>query len=223
MRPAAHAEPFPGLDAALKELRCSLEGIVDSSSLARALHSSDASNYRVTPEIVIMPRHRDDAITAVTVAQNHGIPITARGGGTSCARNAIGPGMIIDFSRFMSRIISIDPASRSAVVEPGVILSDLQKAAAPYGMRFGPDPSTATRCTIGGMIGNNACGPHGLSYGRTADNVRSMTWLTGTGEIITAGAGPEALDAVPGLRNFVSENMAVLRTDFGRFGRQISG
>ncbi|SFU10460.1 FAD-binding and (Fe-S)-binding domain-containing protein [Arthrobacter sp. ov118] len=223
MTPAAHAEPVTGLDAAIEELRSSLEGIVDTSSLARALYSSDASNYRVVPEVVIMPRHREDAISAVTVAQNHGIPITARGGGTSCAGNAVGPGMVIDFSRFMNRIISIDPANRSAVVEPGVILSDLQKAAAPYGLRFGPDPSTATRCTIGGMIGNNACGPHGLSYGRTADNIKSMTWLTGTGKIITAEAGTQALDAVPGLRNFVSENMAVLRTEFGRFGRQISG
>ena len=109
MTPAAPAEPVTGLDAALRELHSSLEGIVDTSSLARALYSSDASNYRVVPEVVIMPRHRKDVITAVTVAQKHGIPITARGGGTSCAGNAVGPGMVIDFSRFMNRIISIDP------------------------------------------------------------------------------------------------------------------
>jgi FAD/FMN-containing dehydrogenase/Fe-S oxidoreductase len=123
----------------------------------------------------------------------------------------------------MTRVLNIDPTKATAVVEPGVILNTLQQAAQPFGLRFGPDPSTATRCTLGGMIGNNACGPHGLSYGRTADNIVSMTWLTGDGRIIEAGSGTHALDAVPGLNAFVSEHLAVIRTEFGRFGRQISG
>ncbi|WP_422934515.1 FAD-binding and (Fe-S)-binding domain-containing protein [Sinomonas sp. P47F7] len=209
--------------AFLAELRAALGDLVDDSSLARGLYSSDASNYRVVPEVVVLPESVEHVIAAVAIARAHGVPVTARGGGTSCAGNAIGPGLVIDFSRHMGRLLSIDPDAATAVVEPGVVLSTLQEKAAPHGLRFGPDPSTASRCTIGGMIGNNACGPHGLAYGRTADNVVSMTWLTGRGEVITVGAGDGALDAVPGLEAFVADNLAVLRTEFGRFGRQISG
>ncbi|WP_337587570.1 FAD-binding oxidoreductase [Crystallibacter crystallopoietes] len=211
------------VESFLADLRDRLGDIVDFSSLTRGLYSTDASNYRMVPEVVVLPRSTEDVVTAVQAARRHRIPVTVRGAGTSCAGNAIGPGMVIDFSRFMNRVLSIDPESATAVVEPGVVLNTLQQAAQPFGLRFGPDPSTATRCTLGGMIGNNACGPHGLSYGRTADNVVSMTWLTGSGDIVTAGSGADALDAVAGLAAFVSENLAVLRTEFGRFGRQISG
>ncbi|MER6977642.1 FAD-binding oxidoreductase, partial [Streptomyces carpinensis] len=223
MASTATDSPKASGKAFLDDLRMRLGALVDDSSLTRALHSTDASNYRVVPLAVLVPKSRDDVVAAVRIARAHGIAVTVRGGGTSCAGNAVGPGLVIDFSRFMNRILSIDPESSTAVVEPGVVLSTLQNAALPFGLRFGPDPSTATRCTIGGMIGNNACGPHGLSYGRTADNVVSLTWLTGRGEIITAGSGAGALEAVPGLDAFVSENLAVLRTEFGRFGRQISG
>ncbi|WP_190070314.1 FAD-binding and (Fe-S)-binding domain-containing protein [Streptomyces lanatus] len=216
-------DPKAPTESFLDALRERLGDLVDGSSTTRALYSTDASNYRIIPEVVLTPRSTDDVITAVGVARAHGVPVTVRGGGTSCAGNAVGPGLVIDFSRFMNRVLSIDPDASTAVVEPGTVLSTLQTAALPHGLRFGPDPSTATRCTIGGMIGNNACGPHGLSYGRTADNVVSMTWLTGGGDVITAGSGRDALTAVPGLDSFVSENLAVLRTEFGRFGRQISG
>lgn len=211
------------MEAFIDELRGKLGDVVDDSSLARAMYSSDASNYRVVPEVVLTPRSREDILQAVASARSHHVPVTVRGGGTSCAGNSVGPGMVMDFSRHMNRVVSIDPIAKTAVVQPGVVLSDLQAEAEQYGLRFGPDPSTATRCTIGGMIGNNACGPHGLSYGRTADNIISMTWITGQGKVVTAGSGQNALDAVPGLARFVSENLAVLRTEFGRFGRQISG
>ncbi|MGW0084769.1 FAD-binding and (Fe-S)-binding domain-containing protein [Streptomyces sp. NPDC003393] len=215
--------PSVDAEAFLDGLRARLGGLVDDSSLTTALYATDASNYRVVPLAVLTPRSKDDVVAAVRIARAHRVPVTVRGAGTSCAGNAVGPGLVIDFSRFMHRVLSIDPESSTAVVEPGVVLSTLQDAALPFGLRFGPDPSTASRCTIGGMIGNNACGPHGLSYGRTADNVVSMTWLTGRGEVVTAGSGTGAFTAVPGLDAFVSEHMAVLRTEFGRFGRQISG
>ncbi|WP_405939275.1 FAD-binding oxidoreductase [Streptomyces sp. NBC_00726] len=215
--------PIPLTEAFLDALRGKLGDRVDASATTRAVYSTDASNYRIVPGAVLMPRSKDDVIAAAGIAREHGVPVTVRGGGTSCAGNAVGPGLVIDFSRSMNRVLSVDPATATAVVEPGAVLSTLQQEALPHGLRFGPDPSTATRCTIGGMIGNNACGPHGLSYGRTADNVVSMTWLTGSGEVITAGSGPEALHAVPGLDAFVAEHLAVLRTEFGRFGRQISG
>ncbi|MET8979279.1 FAD-binding and (Fe-S)-binding domain-containing protein [Streptomyces sp. NPDC004539] len=216
------ADPTPA-EAFLDAVRAELGALVDGSSLTRALYSTDASNYRIVPEAVLTPRSTGDVVTAVALARAHRVPVTVRGGGTSCAGNAVGPGLVIDFSRFMNRVLTIDPGASTAVVEPGAVLSTLQDAALPFGLRFGPDPSTASRCTIGGMIGNNACGPHGLSYGRTADNVVSLTWLTGNGDIVTAGSGGDALAAVPGLDSFVARNLAVLRTEFGRFGRQISG
>ena len=115
-----------------------------------------------------------------------GLPVTTRGAGTSCAGNAVGPGLIMDTSRHLNRIIGIDAEARTARVEPGVVQASLQVAAAPHGLRFGPDPSTHTRCTIGGMIGNNACGPRALGYGKTADNVVALDVITGSGERLRA-------------------------------------
>lgn len=207
----------------VEELRGSLRGDVDDSSLTRALYTSDAANYRVVPGAVVRPRSREDVIEAVAAARRHGVPVTMRGGGTSMAGNSIGPGLVIDTSRYLNRIVSLDPEARTAVVEPGVVLKDLQDACAQHGLRFGPDPASGTRCTLGGMIGNNACGAHAMSYGRTADNVLSLTWLTPAGEVITAGSGAGTLDAVPGLAGLVDRWRALLRTEFGRFRRQVSG
>ena len=200
-----------------------IDGDVDTSSLTRSMYSSDASNYRVVPDIVVLPRHTDDVIAALDVARQYSLAITARGGGTSIAGNAVGPGLVLDFSRYMNKILDIDADNQTVTVQPGVVLSDLQQELAPYGLRFGPDPSSANRCTIGGMIGNNACGPHGLSYGRTADNVVSIQLLTGTGEILRADSGAKRFNAVVGLEELVMGDLALLRTEFGRFDRQISG
>src|SRR5699024_4467186 len=200
-----------------------IDGDVDTSSLTRSMYSSDASNYRVVPDIVVLPRHTDDVTAALDVARQYSLAITARGGGTSIAGNAVGPGLVLDFSRYMNKILDIDPDNQTVTVQPGVVLSDLQQELAPYGLRFGPDPSSANRCTIGGMIGNNACGPHGLSYGRTADNVVSMQFLTGTGEVLRADSGSERFNAVLGIEELVMGDLALLRTEFGRFDRQISG
>src|SRR5699024_9985448 len=151
-----------------------LDGDVDASSLTRSIYSTDASNYRVVPDIVVLPRNANDVVATVDIARTYSLSVTARGGGTSCAGNSVGPGLVLDFSKYMNQVLDIDPENHTAVVQPGVVLADLQKALAPHGLRFGPDPSTANRATLGGMIGNNACGPHGLSYGRTADNVVAM-------------------------------------------------
>ncbi|GHE14039.1 lactate dehydrogenase [Klenkia taihuensis] len=205
------------------DLRARFGDLARTDGLARAVFSTDASNYRVPPRAVVQPRTRADVVDAVALAAAHGVPVTPRGGGTSCAGNAIGPGLVLDLSRHLDRVLAVDPEARTATVQPGVVLTDLQAAAAPHGLRFGPDPSTASRATLGGLIGNNACGPHGLSYGRTADNVVELTWLTGDGRVLTAGSGPGALDAVPGLAGFVRDHLGVVRTEFGRFARQISG
>ncbi|BCT78207.1 oxidoreductase [Sinomonas cyclohexanicum] len=211
------------MSSLVDELRRTVDAEVDDSSLARTLYSSDAANYRVVPGAVVLPRTREALVGTVDAARRHGVPVTLRGGGTSMAGNAVGSGLVIDTSRHLNRILSVDPEARTATVEPGVVLADLQAACAPYRLRFGPDPASGTRATLGGMIGNNACGAHAMSYGRTADNVLSLTWLTGTGEVVTASSGAGALDAIPGLRTLVDAHLAVLRTEFGRFRRQVSG
>ncbi len=192
--------------------------VLDDSRLARALYSSDASIYRIPPAAVAHPRTRDELVALVRGALAVGMPITARGAGTSCAGNAVGPGLVIDVARHLTTIHSIDPVSRTAVVDPGVIQESLQQLARPHGLRLGPDPSTSTRCTVGGMIGNNACGPRALGYGRMSDNVVSLEVITGTGEILSLG-----VDDLPALRDLVAGNLGTIRTQFGRFGRQVSG
>ncbi|MDO3650462.1 FAD-binding and (Fe-S)-binding domain-containing protein [Nocardia mangyaensis] len=201
-------------------LRGRIRGEVDASVRRRAEYSSDASNYRVRPTVVVFPRGADDVAAVVGCARDNGLSVTARGGGTSVAGNAIGPGIVLDFSRHMTAIRAVDVAARTAIVQPGVVLSDLQRRLRADGLRFGPDPSTQDRCTLGGMIGNNACGPHALAWGRTSDTVRELRVIDGTGARRVLGAG---LDAVPGLAGFTTANLAVLRTELGRFERQASG
>ena len=201
---------------------------VDSSVRRRAEYSGDASNYRVLPRVVAFPRHVDEVIAALSVVRDLAVPFTSRGAGTSIAGNAVGAGLVLDYSRHLNRVVSIDPAARTAVVEPGTVLDSISAAAAPYGLRFGPDPSTHSRATIGGSLGNNACGSRALKYGRTADNVVSLDFLSGAGERLAArrferdtlaAAGPAgaALDAL------VAANLKTIRTEFGRFTRQVSG
>ena len=198
----------------------------DRSTLSRALYSSDASLYRVVPQAVHVPRHIDALHESVDVALAEGLPITMRGAGTSCAGNAVGPGLVID-TRRLDRIHQLDLESGVAVVDPGVVQSVLSNAAGRHGWCFGPDPSTASRCTIGGMIGNNACGPRALGYGRTSDTITGLELVTGTGERLVLAQGADLRDhpsaTLGTLRELVLANLGVIRTEFGRFGRQVSG
>jgi FAD/FMN-containing dehydrogenase/Fe-S oxidoreductase len=208
-------------DTLARQLRARI-GIeaVDISHRRRVEYSSDASNYRVLPEAVVFPRSDDDVAAVLEVARSEGTAVTPRGGGTSVAGNAVGPGIVLDFSRHMTGIAEIDPHRRTARVQPGVVLSDLQRRAREHGLRFGPDPSTQNRCTLGGMIGNNACGPHAIAWGRTSDQVRELRIIDGTG---ASRRLADSLDEVPGLPEFTAKSLAVLRTDLGRFDRQASG
>jgi FAD/FMN-containing dehydrogenase/Fe-S oxidoreductase len=200
----------------------------DTSVRRRAEYSSDASNYRVVPSVVAYPRHADEIIAALAVARELGVPIVPRGGGTSIAGNAISTGIVLDTSKHLNRVLAIDPEALTARVEPGIVLDKISQAAAGHGLRFGPDPSTHSRATIGGAIGNNACGSRALRYGRTADNVVALDVVTGTGARLAArrgdGAGPVASSVpLPALRELVNRHLAVIRTEFGRFTRQVSG
>ncbi|RJQ86858.1 FAD-binding and (Fe-S)-binding domain-containing protein [Amycolatopsis panacis] len=200
-----------------------------------ALYTTDASNYRHVPLGVVLPETVDDVIAAVAAARARGLPVVARGGGTSVAGNSCGPGLVIDTARHVHGVQWLDPAARLARVAPGTVLDDLQALAVPHGLRFGPDPSTHSRCTIGGMIGNNACGSHSVAWGRTADVVRELDVLLYDGTRFTAGpADPSEVDrraALPGtegrvftqLRSLVRDNLALLRTELSTWPRRVSG
>lgn len=214
----------PGPEEFRVRLAAALPGIARTDLTTRAAYSSDASIYRHVPAAVLHPRDADDVRTALEIARAHAVPVVPRGGGTSIAGNAIGPGLVLDFSRHMNRVLSIDPDARTAVVEPGVVLDDLRAAARPYGLTFGPDPSTHSRCTLGGMIGNNACGSHSVVWGTTADNVVALRLTLPDGREIEAARGtsgdPE-LDVR--LRALRDAHLEPLRRELGRFGRQVSG
>jgi FAD/FMN-containing dehydrogenase/Fe-S oxidoreductase len=215
---------------------------VDTSARRAAEYSGDASLYRVVPAAVVFPRSAEEIAITVQACREHGVPLTMRGGGTSLAGNAVGTGLVLDTSRHLHRVRSIDPGARVAIAEPGVVLDDLQRQAARHGLRFGPDPSSHSRCTIGGMIGNNACGSRALGYGRTSDSVLGLEVITGTGELIQARgpagpgapapadqaplAGPAAADGsatLAALQAAVRSYLPVIRTELGRFSRQVSG
>ncbi|MEU0644106.1 FAD-binding and (Fe-S)-binding domain-containing protein [Streptomyces umbrinus] len=203
------------------ELRKAVRGEVAFDVTARALTTMDASNYRRVPLGVVAPRDADDVAAALSVCSRLRVPVVARGGGTSIAGQATGTGVVLDFTRHMNRIVSLDAQARTAVVQPGVVLDRLQEAAAPHGLRFGPDPSTHSRCTLGGMIGNNSCGSHSVAWGTTADSVRELSVVTARGEFLSPGRSWSG--APEGLRALVEGELGRLRTGFPDLPRRISG
>jgi FAD/FMN-containing dehydrogenase/Fe-S oxidoreductase len=205
------------------ELRLAGVVDVDDSTLTRALYSSDASLYRVVPQVVVRPRDVDELIAVVAVAHTTGVPLTMRGAGTSVAGNAVGTGIVVDVAKHLHRIHMVDVEARTARVDPGVVQQALQRRLAGTGLRYGPDPSTHTRCTIGGMIGNNACGSRALGYGRAADNVAGLDVVTAAGERLRLGTGPAMSPTLERLREVVSGGLATIRTELGTFARQVSG
>ncbi len=210
--------------AFLSALRASVAGEVDTTVGTRARYSADAGNYRVPPLVVVFPSSVEDVLVVVDLCREHRVPVTNRGGGTSCAGNAVGSGLVLEFSRHLNHVLSLDPEARTAVVEPGCVESTLQAAAKPFGLRFGPDPSSQNRATIGGMVGNNACGPHATAWGRTADNIVSLDVVDGRGHRFTATtSSADGIPEVPGLSDLIADHLAPIRTELGTFGRQVSG
>ncbi|MFD5143655.1 FAD-linked oxidase C-terminal domain-containing protein [Streptomyces sp. NPDC058401] len=209
-----------------RALRKNLRGEVDFGAAARALTTMDASNYRRVPVGVVAPRDAEDVAAALAVCAAAGVPVVPRGGGTSIAGQATGVGVVLDLTRHMNALVSLDPAARTAVVQPGLVLDRLRDAARPHGLTFGPDPSTHSRCTLGGMIGNNACGAHSVAWGTTADNVAELAVTAYGGSAHRLATGWQGAPA--GLRELVSANLAVLRTGMAGgpadgFSRRISG
>ncbi|MFJ9816752.1 FAD-binding and (Fe-S)-binding domain-containing protein [Streptomyces sp. NPDC101151] len=203
------------------ELRGLVRGEVAFDVTARALVTMDASNYRRVPAGVVAPRDADDVAAVLEVCRARGVPVVARGGGTSIAGQATGTGVVLDFTRHMNGLLELDPVTRTAVVQPGLVLDRLQEAAAPHGLRFGPDPSTHSRCTLGGMIGNNSCGSHSVAWGTTADSVRELSVITARGQLLRPGQ--DWAGAPDGLRALAEGELARLRTGFPDLPRRISG
>ncbi|WP_099897169.1 FAD-binding and (Fe-S)-binding domain-containing protein [Streptomyces sp. TLI_171] len=220
-----------------RALAAAVRGEVRFDPAERAVYGQDASNYRQVPRGVVKPADPDDVRAALTVCREYGVPVVARGAGTSIGGQAIGPGaVVLDFRRHLGRVLAVDPDARTATVEPGTVLDELQRAARPFGLRFGPDPSTHSRCTLGGMIGNDACGSHSLAWGRTSDNLHSLDLLLADGTELTV-TGPlspaerTALAAAPGrpgrlhreLQALAADNLALLRRAMPALPRRGSG
>ncbi len=222
-------------DAAETELRRLVDGEVRFDAGSRAAYSTDASNYRQVPIGVVIPRTVEDAVTAMAVCREFGLPVVSRGGGTSLAGQCTNAAVVIDFSKYCNRLVSVDEEARTCVVEPGIVLDDLNDLLAPTGLRFGPEPSTHMNCTLGGMIGNNSCGATAQRTGKVVDNVVSLDVLLHDGTRFTAAAtsdeeyaaierhGDRRAQIYRVLREIREDNADLIRTRFPEIPRRVSG
>ena len=218
-----------------RALRKEIEGEVQFDDTYRKLYATDASIYEIEPLGVVLPRHRRDLQAAMQIAAEHHVPLVPRGGGTSLSGQAIGPGLVIDGSKHLQKIIEIDPERQRCRVQPGVILSNLNRELAPYRLLFGPDVSTANRATLGGMIGNNSAGAHSLVYGKTVDHTRALDVLLADGSPLrlqSQATGSLAALAATGAREarlaleivqLVRAHEAEIDARFPKIMRRVSG
>ncbi len=188
--PAPASKPSRTDAAGLAEvLRDQVRGEVRFDDGSRALYATDGSNYRQVPIGVVIPHDTDDVLAAISVCREFGAPLLCRGGGTSLAGQCCNVAVVLDFSKYMAKILEIDPARRIARVQPGVVLDHLRNAAEKYHLTFAPDPATHDRCTLGGMIGNNSCGVHSVMAGKTDDNIEELEIVTYDNTRLKVGKG----------------------------------
>lgn len=220
-------------------LRSGLEGSstceVRFDSATRAVYASEASNYRQLPIAVVIPKTLEDLVLAVKFCHQADLPILPRGAGTSMCGQSVNAAVIIDASKYLNNIVYMDQASQMAVVEPGVICDQLKAAAVGLGLTFGPDPATHSRCTLGGMIGNNSCGAHSVMAGKTVENIERLEILTYDGARFWVGptdeaaytehmrAGGRRAEIVSALKMLVDENEDAIRAGFPKLKRRVSG
>lgn len=206
------------------DLTSAVRGEVWFDRAHRAMWSADASNYRRVPIGVVAPRDVEDVMAALAVCRDHGVPVLPVGARTSIAGQAVNTAVVLDFTRHMNRVLDIDPRAQTARVQPGVVLDTLRAAAARHGLTFGPDPSTHNRCTLGGMIGNNACGAHSLAWGKTVDNVLYVDVVTYRGDRLYLGSGRDTTGPIPErLRTLADRVGPRVRTQFPDLTRRVSG
>jgi FAD/FMN-containing dehydrogenase/Fe-S oxidoreductase len=226
---------LPPAEELEEELRQHIRGEVRFDDGSRALYATDGSNYRQTPIGVVIPRNARDVVETIRICRKRGAPVLSRGGGTSLAGQCCNTAVILDFSKYMNRVIEIDPTRRIARVQPGVILDDLRKAAEEHNLTFGPDPSTHSHCTLGGMIGNNSCGVHALMAGRTADNIHELDIVTYEGHRMRVGqvseheleriireGGPQG-ELYARLRELRDRYADLIRARYPKIPRRVSG
>jgi FAD/FMN-containing dehydrogenase/Fe-S oxidoreductase len=236
--PSSHArahDTFPESEKLEQQLRAQIRGEVRFDASSKALYATDGSNYRHIPIGVVIPLDEADVIATVTICRNLNAPILSRGAGTSLAGQGCNTAVILDFSKYMNGMGAIDPLTRTVHVQPGIVLDRVRDAAEKFNLTFAPDPATHSRCTIGGMIGNNSCGVHALMGGKTVDNIRSLDLLLYDGTRLTVGPTTDAeLDAHIQSGGRIGEIYAALkqiretyanqvRAKFPRIPRRVSG
>src|SRR6201996_8387585 len=199
---------------------------------SRGRYSTDASIYQMEPVGVIVPESIDDVAAAMSIARDEGVPVLARGGGTSQCGQTVNAALVMDCSRHLRRILHLDPAARTALVEPGLVLGHLNAALRPHGLFFPVDPSTHARCTIGGMAGNNSCGSKSIRYGLMADNVRAIDAILADGTQHKFGLLPDNIgadvpsgiaDMIQRLRRLGAAEAAEIEARFPKQLRRVGG
>jgi len=221
--------------ALINELNRSIEGEVRFDTGSRALYATDASNYRQVPIGVVIPKSVDDVIATVAACNRHGAPIVSRGGGTSLAGQCCNVAVVIDMSKYLTRILELNPDNKTARVEPGCVLDDLRDAAEKHHLTFAPDPSTHSHNTLSGMIGNNSCGVHSVMGGKTVDNVIELDVLLYDGTRLKVGhtdikeferivaAGGRRGEIYAQLRTLCDQQADRIRSRYPKIPRRVSG
>src|SRR6185503_8723841 len=222
----------PRLQTALRD---SVSGEVRFDGGMRAAYAADASNYRQVPIGVVLPRTVEDVVAAMRVCASHGAPVLARGGATSLNGQTVNVAVVIDCSKYLNRVLSIDAQARLARVEPGVVCDALRDAAEAHRLTFAPDPATHSRCTLGGMIGNNSCGPHSVMAGTTVQNIARLEVLTYDGARFWCGPtdavemqrilslGGRRAEIYSALQRIAQKYAPLIRSRFPRIRRRVSG
>jgi len=236
--PSSHArwsETFPAARQVEDELRQRIRGEVRFDQASRALYATDASNYRHIPIGVVLPLDEDDVLAAVEICRRYNAPLLSRGGGTSLAGQCCNFAVILDFSKYMNKMGPVDAASRTVRVQPGIVLDRVREAAEKFALTYAPDPATHSRCTIGGMIGNNSCGVHALMGGKTVDNIQSLDLLLYDGTRLTVGptteeeltakiaAGGRIGEIYAELKRIRDSYSSLVREKFPNIPRRVSG
>src|SRR6266702_1636961 len=233
------AKPFLGTAAVMQaleaDLRHNVRGGLGFGPGSKALYASDASNYRQVPLAVVVPSDVDDLLETLAACRRNDVPFLARGGGTSQNGQCVNVAVVADASKYVNRVVSVDPEARVAIVEPGVVCDTLRDAAEAHGLTFAPDPATHSRCTLGGMIANNSCGAHSVMAGKTVENVEALEiatfdgarfWVGPTSDdelerIIAAGGRQgEIYAALKQLRDTCAD---LIRAKFPQIKRRVSG
>ncbi|WP_327232113.1 FAD-linked oxidase C-terminal domain-containing protein [Streptomyces murinus] len=221
--------------ALIAALRAEVDGEVRFDAGSRGAYATDGSNYRQVPLGVVVPRTVEAGARAVSVCARFAAPVLSRGGGTSLAGQSTNTAVVIDWSKYCTDLITVDPERRTCVVEPGIVLDELNARLARHRLQFGPKPSTHSHCALGGMIGNNSCGASAQAYGKTADNVRRLEILTYDGQRAWVGPTPPAerariiagggrlAELYTGLDRIATDHLADIRRGYPKIPRRVSG